>query len=278
MADYRYEFIAVDEMMDIHLDFFIDPGKTVINKHYHDWIEIVYLIRGDLQVQVNNQTKQLKENEFVVINPMSIHSTRCQNGNTAILLQIPVSFLERFVPDIREYSFLVDLDSKDPRVLTKLANIRSTLQDLWIAYLFQPEGYIFRCYSLIFEVIYILIHSFSKRVDQKEFKRNQKNLERIQKIIDYVKAHYREPITIAEIAGKVGLNEIYFSRFFKENMGITFLEYLNTVRLEKIYVDLLNTNLSIREIQEKHGFYNEKVFRRMFHEVYGCSPREARKR
>lgn len=278
MEDYRYEFISPNEMLDIHLEFSIDPGGTVINKHYHDWIEIVYLIHGDLEVQINNQTRELRKNEFIVINPMSIHSTRCRNGNTAILLQIPLIFLEKFVPDIREYSFTLDLESKNPRIQTKLGTIRSVLQNLWIAYQFQEEGYVFRCYSLMFELIYILIHSFSQKLPQKEQKKNQKNLERIQTIIDYVKCHYTEPVSIREIACEVGLNEIYFSRFFKSNMGVTFLEYLNMVRLEKIYVDLLNTNRSIKDIQEKHGFYNEKVFRRMFREIYGCSPHEARKK
>lgn len=276
MEEYRHEFIDKNEMLDLHLDFFIDPGQTVINKHFHDWVEIVYLIHGDLEIQVNNRSMKLRENDFVVINPMSIHSTRCMNGNTAILLQIPTSFLEKFMPDIRYFSFAVDLESKDPRVQTKLANIRSTLQDLWINYQFQAEGYVFRCYSLIFEVIYILIHSFSYKVDRKEQQKNQKNLERIQEIMEYVESHYTEQISIAEIAGRVGLNEIYFSRFFKANMGMTFLEYLNMVRLEKIYVDLLNTNMPVKDIQIKHGFYNDKVFRRMFREVYGCTPREAR--
>ena len=276
MEEYRHEFIDKDEILHLHLDFFIDPGQTVINKHFHDWIEIVYLIHGDLEIQVNQKTTKLKEHDFVVINPMSIHSTRCMNGNTAILLQIPTSFLEKFMPDIREYSINVDLESKDPRVQTKLANIRSTLQDLWINYQFQAKGYEFRCYSLIFEVIFILIHSFSYKLDRKERQKNQKNLERVRTIIEYVENHYTEQLSIAEIAGRVGLNEIYFSRFFKANMGMTFLEYLNMVRLEKIYVDLLNTNMPIKDIQEKHGFYNDKVFRRMFREIYGCTPREAR--
>lgn len=108
--------------------------------------------------------------------------------------------------------------------------------------------------------------------------RNQKNMKRIQFIMDYVEKHYTEAISIPEIAGEVGLNEIYFSRFFKKNMGITFLDYLYRVRLEKIYMDLLNTDWSIQEIRERHGFYNEKVFRRMFRDMYGCSPKEVRKK
>lgn len=276
MQNYRHEFIFPNEMWDILLEFRIDPGGSVINKHFHDWIEIVYLIRGDLEFQENNRSRQLKENEFMVVNPMNIHSTKCVDGNTAILLQIPVAFLEKFYPDIREYRFRVDWESDDPKIKTKLGEIRSTLQDLWITYQFQVEGYVFRCYSLIFELIYILVHSFSYKADSKEIRQTQRNMQRIQTIMDYVQQHYSEPISIKEIAGEVGLNEIYFSRFFKANMNLTFLEYLNMVRLEKIYLDILNTDRSIKDIQEEHGFYNDKVFRRMFREVYGCSPREAR--
>ena len=276
MQQYRHEFISPNEMMEVYLDFRIDTG-SVVNKHFHNWIEIVYLIRGDLEFQDNNEVRQLKEGEFVVVNPMSIHSTKCLRGNTAILLQIPIAFLEKLVPDIRRYVFEIDYASEDARVQTKLREIGSTLQNLWIAYQFHVEGYQLRCYSLIFELIYILIHSFSYKADQKEIYRNQKNMQRIQFIMDYVAQHYTEAISIPEIAGEVGLNEIYFSRFFKKSMGVTFLEYLHTVRLEKIHVDLLNTDFSIQAIRERHGFYNEKVFRRMFKEMYGCSPKEVRK-
>lgn len=278
MEQYKHEFISVAEAMDVFLEFHIDPGGTTFTKHFHDWIEIVYLIHGDLEFQINNKVRNLRENDFVVVDPMCIHSTKCMNGNTAILLQIPMSFLEKIVPDIRQYRFHVDMDSENPVVRTKIAKIRSTLQDLWITYQFQVEGYVFRCYSLIFELIYILVHSFSNKVDSREIQKEQKNLERIQKIMNYVGEHYKEPISIPEIAGELGLNEIYFSRFFKANMGMTFLEYLNTIRLEKIHQDLLNTNLPIKDVQEKHGFINDKVFRRMFRELYGCSPREIRKK
>ncbi len=275
MQQYKHEFISPNEMLEVYLDFRIDTG-SVVNKHFHDWIEVVYLIHGDLEFQDNNEVRHLKEGEFVVVNPMSIHSTKCMHGNTAILLQIPISFLEKLALDIRQYVFAVDYDSQDARVQTKLREIGSTLQNLWIAYQFHVDGYQFRCYSLIFELIYILIHSFSYKVNQREMYRNHKNMQRVQFIMEYVAKHYTEPISIPEIAREIGLNEIYFSRFFKKSMGITFLDYLYRVRMEKIYTDLMNTDLNIQEIRERHGFYNEKVFRRMFKEMYGGSPKEVR--
>lgn len=278
MEEYKYEVIAPTETLDIRLEFHKDPGGGGFTKHYHDWLEIIYLVSGDLEVQINHKKQSLRQGEFAVINPMSIHSTFCREGNKAILLQIPMTFLEKIVPEIRSYIFTVDPDAEDPRVRTKLADIREVHEKLWIAYRVHAEGYIFRCYSLIFELIYILVHSFSRKADHRELKKKQKNQARLELILEYVAQNYARQISIREIAGQAGLNAIYFSRFFKEQTGLTFLEYLNAVRLEKIRADLLNTDRSIKDVCEMHGFYNEKVFRRMFRQICGCSPKEYRKR
>lgn len=277
MKEFKHEFITPTDSLDIRLEYTVDPGNHLFYRHFHDWIEIVYLIEGDLEMQVENTNIVMEANDFVVVNAMSVHSTKCVNGNKTILMQVPLSFLEKFVPDIREYRFKVDLRSEDPKVRTKLDNIRKELEDLWIAYQFKVDGHIFRCYSLIFEIIYILVHSFSRKIDLKEKHKNEKNIERLKKVQDYVMEHYTEPILIAQIAKEMGLNEIYFSRFFKSAMGITFGDYLNTVRMEKIYWDIKNTNLPIKDIQAKHGFNNDRVFRRVFKEMYGCLPKEARR-
>ncbi|WP_124065451.1 helix-turn-helix domain-containing protein [Clostridium sp. E02] len=276
MEEYRHEFIVSDQDMNIKLSFSIDTGSNV-NKHYHNWIEIVYLIRGTLEFQDNNQTRFMKENDFVIVNPMSIHSTRCIDGNTAILLQVPMSFLEKIMPDLYHYRFSLDMDSKDPKVVTKLNKIRDIMKDLWIAYEFHVEGYPFRCYSLVFELIYILVHSFSYQVDEVNKIKTEKNMQRMQTIMEYVQGHYREDLSLGRISEVIGLNPVYFSRFFKAQTGITFLEYLNTVRMEHVYKDLLNTDLPVKDIQVRHGLYNTKLFRRIFKKMYGCTPKEARK-
>ncbi len=55
-------------------------------------------------------------------------------------------------------------------------------------------------------------------------------------------------------------------------MGIPFIQYVNQVRINQIYQDLLHTDESIQEIMERHGFYNQKLFYRMFKEIYDCTP------
>ena len=76
----------------------------------------------------------------------------------------------------------------------------------------------------------------------------------------------------------VGIDDqLYFSRLFKKCMGITFLEYQNELRLSYIYQDILSTDDSIKDILERHGFTNYKLFRRMFFEHFEMTPTEVRK-
>ena len=60
-------------------------------------------------------------------------------------------------------------------------------------------------------------------------------------------------------------------------MGITFLEYQNELRLSYIYQDIISTDDSIKDILERHGFTNYKLFRRTFFEHFEATPTEIRK-
>ena len=62
----------------------------------------------------------------------------------------------------------------------------------------------------------------------------------------------------------------------KQNTGISFIRYVNQVRINHIYQELLHSDEGIQEITERHGFYNQKLFYRMFKERYECTPRELR--
>lgn len=207
MESCTHEFIKPNDAIDINLEYSIDEG-SVVPKHFHDWIEIVYLVKGTLEVHDSSRMITLQENDFVIINPMSIHSTRCIGGNQAILLQIPVSFIKKFMPEVVQYHFSTDPDAEDETIQAKLARIRFLLQDLLFAYENKEEGYVFHCYSLVFELLYICIHSFSRRKDEANLVKSQKNQLRMRQIMDYVNAHYQEEVMLHDIAAAVGLNQV----------------------------------------------------------------------
>ena len=99
----------------------------------------------------------------------------------------------------------------------------------------------------------------------------------IRELISYVNEHYTEKLSLEDAADYVGFSREYFCRFFKQHMGLTFLRYLNEVRISHAGRLLSSTDLSISEIMNTCGFTNQTIFNRLFKEIYGMTPRQARK-
>lgn len=105
--------------------------------------------------------------------------------------------------------------------------------------------------------------NFSIRVVHSNQSQHNKDRARLDTILDYIAQNYRRHVSIEEIAGIAYLQPGYFCRFSKV-YGNHFLEYQNELRLSFIYLDIISTDDSIKDILERHGFTNYKLFRRMF--------------
>lgn len=100
---------------------------------------------------------------------------------------------------------------------------------------------------------------------------------RLDTILTYTQENYQRPITLKEAADVVSLQPEYFCRFFRQNMETTYLEYLNSYRLSRIYRDLIATDLPVGHARGKHGFTNDKLFHRLFRERFHTTPLQLRK-
>ena len=253
-----------------------DPG-SYIPMHWHRAVEIIYMQEGSLDVTVESESFTIQKEDCIVINGNVLHSTKCTSPNTAILLQIPLDFMEKYIPDLGQLIFLFDFRTKDQRQQTKQAMFKTILEQLQIINNVRPDGYLLRFNSLIFELLFQLYHNFAVKILQSNTSQKKKDMARLEPVLDYISEHYREPISLNEIAEVACLQTGYFCRFFRKKMGITFLEYQNEYRLSFIYRDLITTRDPVHVILERHGFTNYKLFRRMFLEHFGNTPTQIRK-
>lgn len=81
-----------------------------------------------------------------------------------------------------------------------------------------------------------------------------------------------------QVAESLHLQVNYFCRFFKENTGMTYLQYLNEYRFEKVCNDMATTDIPISRILEEQGFRNYKLFRSMFARRFQGTPGSVRKK
>ena len=141
----------------------------------------------------------------------------------------------------------------------------------------QRPGLSLHFKSLLYELLYLCVSRYQLPETDRGGRFSDTERARLIAVTDYVNEHYTEPVALQDAAAVVALNPEYFCRFFKKSMGITFLEFVNQVRFSHVCQDILHTDLSITEILARHGFTNYKLFRRMFHETYGCTPSAKRK-
>jgi len=103
-----------------------------------------------------------------------------------------------------------------------------------------------------------------------------KKITQIQPAINYIDANFDKQITLAEIARACYLSISRLAHVFKEQMGITIIEYLTSVRIERAKQLLLTTEQNCTEICFQVGYNNQSYFTRTFKELVGMTPRQFR--
>lgn len=99
----------------------------------------------------------------------------------------------------------------------------------------------------------------------------------IRNAMNYLEAHYAEPITVPQIAASVGLSPIYLNKIFKLSTGKTLSEYLNYYRIEKSLVLLTDTDNTVNWISEAIGYNDVRSYIRFFKKFHTMTPNEYRK-
>lgn len=107
---------------------------------------------------------------------------------------------------------------------------------------------------------------------------HQTGKEEIQNAIHFIQKNVTKPITLGNVADHVYLSENYLSRLFKEEVGITFVTYLNQQRIDRAKALLQKSDLSVETIARNVGFSHTSYFCQVFKRFTETTPENYRKR
>ncbi|MBP1640595.1 MAG: DNA-binding protein [Bacteroidetes bacterium] len=103
-------------------------------------------------------------------------------------------------------------------------------------------------------------------------------LERVKKVIDYLKSNPSTDISLKKIATIAMFSEFHFHRIFKEATGETLRQYIKRLRMEKAGICLENDDsIAIKELWSQLGYCTASHFSKDFRHFYGCSPSQYQK-
>ena len=248
--------------------------------HWHDEIEIIYVKQGRLHVTINNIEYKGVGGDVFLVNPREIHTMYTDDLSTEhYTILFPLDLINfKAEDDVEEKYFKPLKEGKMMFVnhLTKHVLYKKVLEcvlNVVEANEEKKDMYQFETKIMLLQIVYLLI----KNTPITHLDEIGKNLTLQREILSYIDRKYMNKISLKEISDNFHMSEKYFSRYFKNCFKITFVEYVNSVRLEKAASLLSTTDLSVTEIALQCGYTNISYFIRSFKKFFGTSPHVFRK-
>ena len=102
--------------------------------------------------------------------------------------------------------------------------------------------------------------------------------QRLKTVLQWLSAHYAEPLRVADAAGVCSFSASHFMRWFRQMTGQSFIAFLNEYRLNTAAEALQTTDETVLTIASRCGFENLSYFNRAFKAHFGMTPRDYRKK
>ena len=254
--------------------------------HWHDTAEIIVVKKGAGIVYLDMTPLYCREGDFVLVLPGHLHSIFPQKKDGEPLrmeyenIIFETSLLLARQPEMT--STMIDAFLKgdySPEALHFTSkerwhdNARLIIEETDLLCGQKPEGYQIAVRGNLLRLFYLIV----SRTIRTPGRRSRSSLDKMKTIVKYVEEHYAEPISVGAAAAISGYSESHFMKFFRENMGTSFISWLDKYRLSMAARMLVLTDNSILQISTQAGFSNLSYFNRSFKARYGMTPRQYRK-
>jgi xylan 1,4-beta-xylosidase len=243
-------------------------------EHAHRELELIYMIKGNLQVKVNNKIFQLNSSDFLMLNSNEFHSFQSDEDNLFVVFHLNYIELSSLLAQKNLLFSCYSIDQDIPAD----QELRTVIEELLTVYMKQKNYTQVEFLEKIYKFISTLRLNYLQNSNQLErTSYNKGQNDRLTEIIDYIQNNYREPLSLEEVASIHYLSIPYLSKYFKKQTGKTFSQFLNEIRLAHAVNELVNSNKPITRIALDNGFPNLAAFNRVFNESYQIKPVDYRK-
>ena len=268
--------------MTIHYDNLRFFQGHCIPFHWHPSIEVVIAQKGTVHYQIHQKTVTLMQGKALLINSNVPHSTLPFQSEDVQLITIliqPVFLYDSWGSDIEKNCFRPFLCNQNiPYILfdsscEKDRNIIELFLKTDKYFSEKPYGFQLKIKSLICDAFFNIIAENQEKL-KSWIPSNEEDFTRLQLILEYIHAHYEEPLSLRDISLQIHLTKETCCRLFKKITGKTIRQYLTDYRISQSIPLLLSGRYSVSQISQITGFSNSSRFASAFRERTGKNPKE----
>lgn len=248
--------------------------------HWHDAIEILFVLRGTINLRIETGIYTVEEKEIEIINTNEVHSIKSEEeDNLVLVFNIDPNFFEKYYDDAKDVFFYTNSDIDRVQEGEKYYEFRRYLSILFYEVLSKHHDYKDVVEEQLLEMMYHLLNNFHYLFYEEEsLKEDDVQLERYHRIVKYISNNYMNKISLQDLAKREFLTTQYLSYKIKSTFGRSFNDFLNLIRVEESTKLLLDTDKNISEIANEVGFSHVRYFNKHFKLNYKCTPMQYRKK
>jgi len=276
------KFFMSDKIVIMHGR--VKPENPTYPEHYHDFVEFVYILKGNCVHVINGESYPVKRGDMVIINYNQSHSffgspdtefieilMKPEYINEALINQ-ENAFALLNLSEFENFREILDMEKRCVCFTTEeRRSVEQTIAMMEKELESKAPGSELAIKSQLNFLIIMLFRKMSLLSNEEKFAGISKQL------LLYIRQHANEKLTLSGVAEKCWYNPTYFCRLFKEHTGMTFTEYLNKIRIENAAALLRSTDMKIEDICFSVGFSDKSRFFKSFQQYNKMTPHQYRK-
>jgi AraC-like DNA-binding protein/mannose-6-phosphate isomerase-like protein (cupin superfamily) len=250
-----------------------------VTEHWHEDVEVLYVIDGELAYNVNGKSVVLHAGEGICVNSKRIHSNRSVPGKPCAyycsIIHPSLLCSSKYIENTY-VAPLLGANSFDYLLLSRHDWTHVILEEL--ERLFEAADP--KTIELdILEASFRIWKTICQNMDMPSGAAAPASLEvgTFKSMMLYIQNHYMEKMALEEIAAAGNVGKTLCTKLFKKYVSMTPWEYLIHYRIQKSIELLTKTDMSITEIGYATGFASASHYTKTFREMMGCTPAKYRK-
>lgn len=240
-------------------------------------LEMLYVRRGSVTVKTAMCDFRAGTGDIFFLAPDMVRTVSAQGGDAAVeSIWFSISFFEDLPEAIDRdlfYMFLVQSRTRE-NLYSSGAPLYHCLKDAFETcyeeYLTRDLCYCLRIRGRLYLMMAQLISSYGATRENDRMVYH--NVLRLRDSLTYIDSHFRERITVPDLAAYLQVTPDYYTKLFRDSIGKTTVDYVNSVRLNRGMMLLSETDLPVSEIASDIGFASGNYFSKMFRAVLGLTP------
>jgi len=261
-----------------------EAGRTALYLHWHDHFEFIYMAAGSVSFHIDGQQYDASPGDILFVPSGALHvgyaATNEEIQYWALVFNR--SLLEGDVSDPIHGRYLTPYLLGKIRFPVKindsmlLTPIREMFDDIISEFEKRTHAYELIVKAKIYLLFAILARNYLQEQESYFTDSYEKRMERFKSLILYIQEHIGEKLSLSEAARFVNLTPNHFCNLFKAATGLTFIDYVNRLRVDEAE-RLLRKGYSVTETANRVGCANLNYFTKLYKKIKGVTPSETKR-